>query len=266
LETKEPNIWTRLKMGNIRLIARLDIKGPNLIKGVQLEGLRVMGDPEEFATRYYQQGADEILYMDIVASLYGRNNLTEIVRHSAQNIFVPLTVGGGVRSQEDVNTLLRAGADKVAINTAAIKRPDLIREVSRRFGSQCMVLSIEAKSVGEGLWEAYTDNGRETTGLDVVQWAIRGAELGAGEIMLTSVDKEGTRKGFDCELVKAVSTAVSIPVIASGGMGSTDHLIDVVKNGHADAVAMADILHYNRMQLPQIRTAALNAGLHVRHL
>lgn len=253
-------------MSNIRLIARLDIKGSNLIKGVQLEGLRVMGDPEEFATRYYQQGADEIIYMDVVASLYGRNNLTEIVRHSAQNIFVPLTVGGGVRSQDDVNTLLRAGADKVAINTAAIKRPDLIREVSRRFGSQCMVLSIEAKSIGEGKWEAYTDNGREPTGLDVVQWAVKGAELGAGEIMLTSIDKEGTRKGFDCELVKAVSTAVSIPVIASGGMGSTDHLIDVVNFGHADAVAMADILHYDRMQLSQIRTAALNAGLHVRCL
>jgi len=253
-------------MSNIRLIARLDIKGPNLIKGIQLEGLRVMGDPQEFATRYYQQGADEIIYMDVVASLYGRNNLSEIVRHAAQNIFVPLTVGGGVRSQDDVNTLLRAGADKVAINTAAIKRPDLIREVSRRFGSQCMVLSIEAKNVGEGRWEAYTDNGREPTGLDVVQWAVKGTELGAGEIMLTSIDQEGTRNGFDCELVKAVSTAVSIPVIASGGMGSTDHLIDVVKVGHADAVAMADILHYDRMQLPQIRTAALDAGLHVRHL
>jgi len=253
-------------MSTIRLIARLDIKGPNLIKGVQLEGLRVMGDPEEFATRYYHQGADELIYMDIVASLYGRNNLTEIVSHSAKNIFVPLTVGGGVRSPDDVNMLLRAGADKVAINTAAVKRPELIQEVSRRFGSQCMVLSIEAKRIGEGRWEAYTDNGREPTGLDVVQWAVRGAELGAGEIMLTSVDQEGTRKGFDCELVNAVSTAVSIPVIASGGMGTPDHMIDVVKVGHADAVAMADILHYDRMQLPQIRAAALNAGLTVRTL
>lgn len=252
-------------MSNIRLIARLDIKGPNLIKGVQLEGLRVMGDPEEFATRYYHQGADELIYMDIVASLYGRNNLTEIVSHSAKNIFVPLTVGGGVRSPDDVHMLLRAGADKVAINTAAIKRPELIQEVSRRFGSQCMVLSIEAKRIGESRWEAYTDNGREPTGLDVVQWAARGAELGAGEIMLTSVDQEGTRKGFDCELVKAVSTAVSIPVIASGGMGAPEHMVEVVKSGHADAVAMADILHYNRMQLPQIRAAALSAGLPVRN-
>lgn len=253
-------------MNNIRLIARLDIKGPNLIKGIHLEGLRVIGDPQKYATRYYQQGADELIYMDIVASLYGRNNLSEIVRHAAQNIFVPLTVGGGVRSQDDVNTLLRAGADKVAINTAAIKRPDLIHEVSRRFGSQCIVLSIEAKRTGEGQWEAYTDNGREPTGFDVLQWAVKGAELGAGEILLTSVDREGTRKGFDCELVRAVSTAVSIPVIASGGMGSTEHMIDVVKVGHADAVAMADVLHYDRMQLSQIRTAALNSGLHVRHL
>lgn len=253
-------------MQNIRLIARLDIKGPNLIKGVQLEGLRVMGDPEEFATRYYNQGADELIYMDIVASLYGRNNLTEVVSHSAKNIFVPLTVGGGVRSSDDVNSLLRVGADKVAINTAAIKRPELVTEVSRRFGSQCMVLSIEAKRVGAGRWEAYTDNGRERTGIDVVQWAVRGAELGAGEIMLTSVDQEGTRNGFDCELVKAVATAVSIPVIASGGMGTLEHMVEVVKCGHADAVAMADVLHYNRMELSEIREGALRAGLQVRRV
>jgi len=253
-------------MPNIRLIARLDIKGPNLIKGVQLEGLRVMGDPEEFATRYYHQGADELIYMDVVASLYGRNNLTEIVRHSAQNIFIPLTVGGGVRSTDDVNALLRAGADKVAINTAAIKRPGLIQEVARRFGSQCMVLSIEAKKVSEGKWEAYTDNGREPSGLDVVEWAMRGCELGAGEIMLTSVDQEGTRRGFDCDLVRSVATAVPIPVIASGGMGMTEHMVEVVKAGCADAVAMADILHYKRMELPEIRAAGLDVGLHVRHL
>lgn len=253
-------------MSNIRLISRLDIKGPNLIKGVQLEGLRVLGDPQEFATRYYCQGVDEIIYMDIVASLYGRNSLTEIVRHSAKNIFVPLTVGGGVRSPEDVYSLLRSGADKVAINTAATKRPELIREISRRFGSQCMVLSIEAKRVGPNQWEAYTDNGREPTGFDVVQWAVLGAKLGAGEIMLTSVDQEGTRKGFDCALVKAVSTAVSVPVIASGGMGTPEHMVEVVTLGHADAVAMADILHYDRMALPQIRVAASNAGLRVRQL
>lgn len=251
-------------MTNVRLIARLDIKGPNLIKGVQLEGLRVIGDPQEFATRYYRDGIDELIFMDIVASLYGRNSLTEIVSHVAQDVFVPLSVGGGVRSLEDVHNLLRAGADKVAINTAAIKRPEVITEVSRRFGAQCMVLSIEAKKVGPGKWEVYHDNGRERTGLDVVEWARRGQDLGAGEILLTSVDQEGTRGGFDTELISAVSTSVSIPVIASGGMGKMEHLIQAVSTGRADAVAFADILHYGRMDVASIRQAAIVGGLSVR--
>lgn len=200
----------------VRLIARLDIKGPNLIKGVHLEGLRVMGDPHEYARRYYEEGVDELLYMDTVASLYGRNNLTEIVSSTARDVFVPMTVGGGIRTSDDVQTLLRVGADKVAINMAATKRPALISEVARRFGSQCMVLSIEAKLVGAASWEVYTDNGRERTGMDVVQWAQRGVELGAGEVLVTSVDQEGTGKGFDVALIQAVSTKVSVPVIASG--------------------------------------------------
>lgn len=249
---------------NVRLIARLDIKGPNLIKGIHLEGLRVVGDPQEYARRYYEAGADELVYMDIVASLYGRNSLTEIIKRAAQDIFIPMTVGGGVRSVDDAKQLLRAGADKVAINTAAIGRPELITEVSRRFGSQCMVLSIEAKRVAENKWEAYTDNGRERTGLDVLEWAQRGCELGAGEIMLTSVDQEGTRKGFDVALVKAVAGSVPIPVIASGGMGAPEHLVQVVQVGKADAVAMADVLHYNRLDLPQIRAAAQAAHIPVR--
>lgn len=249
---------------NIRLIARLDIKGPNLIKGIHLEGLRIVGDPQEFARRYYEAGADELVYMDIVASLYGRNSLTEIIKRAAQDIFIPMTVGGGVRSVDDAKQLLRAGADKVAINTAAIGRPELITEISRRFGSQCMVLSIEAKRVAENKWEAYTDNGRERTGLDVLEWAQRGCELGAGEIMLTSVDQEGTRKGFDVALVKAVAGLVPIPVIASGGMGAPEHLVQVVREGKADAVAMADVLHYNRLGLPQIRAAAQAAHIPVR--
>jgi cyclase len=253
-------------MSNVRLIARLDIKGPNLIKGIHLEGLRVMGDPQQFAREYYEQGADELIYMDIVASLYGRNNLTDIVRHAAHDIFVPLTVGGGVRSADDVNALLRVGADKVAINTAAIARPELISEVARRYGSQCMVLSIEAKRVGPERWEAYTDNGREKTGLDVIDWVKRAEKLGAGEIMLTSVDQEGTRKGFDIPLVRAVAAMVSIPVIASGGMGKIEDLVDVVANGHADAVAMADVLHYKRLGLRDIRAAALKEGLGVRRV
>lgn len=251
---------------NIRLIARLDIKGPNLIKGIHLEGLRVIGDPQEYARHYYETGADELIYMDIVASLYGRNNLIEVVKRAAQNIFIPMTVGGGVRSVDDANQLLRSGADKVAINTAAIGRPELITEISRRFGSQCMVLSIEAKRVGENKWEAYTNNGRERTGMDAVEWAKKGCELGAGEILLTSVDQEGTRKGFDIALVRAVAVAVPIPVIASGGMGTTDHFVDVVQEGKADAVAMADVLHYNRLSISQISKAALAAHIPVRHL
>jgi cyclase len=253
-------------MANVRLIARLDIKGPNLIKGVHLEGLRVVGDPQEYARRYYEEGADELIYMDTVASLYGRNNLTEIVRRAARDVFVPMTVGGGVRSAEDVTALLRAGADKVAINTAALRRPELVTEVARRFGSQCMVLSIEAKRVAPGKWEAYTDNGREKTGQDAVAWARRGVELGAGEILLTSVDREGTRKGFDVELVRAVAPTVPVPVIASGGMGEPAHLVEVVKRGGADAVAMAWVLHYRRHTLDEVRGVARGAGLNVRNL
>jgi cyclase len=251
-------------MGNLRLIARLDIKAPNLIKGIHLEGLRVIGDPNEYARRYYEAGADELIYMDIVASLYDRNSLVEIVERTSRDVFIPITVGGGVRSVADARLLLRAGADKVAINTAAIKRPELITEMAQAFGSQCMVLSVEAKRNSDGSWEAYTDNGREHTGLDVVQWVRHGARLGAGEILVTSVDQEGTRKGFDVELVRAVSTAVGIPVIASGGMGAFDHLQQVVEQGGADAVAIADVLHYGRMALPDIRRHALAAHLPVR--
>lgn len=253
-------------MSGIRLIARLDIKGPNLIKGIHLEGFRVVGDPQEYARRYYKQGADELVYMDIVASLYGRNSLHDIVRRTAHDVFVPLTVGGGLRSVDDVREILRAGADKVAVNTAAVQRPELISEVAHTFGSQCVVLSIEAQRQGKDCWEVYTDNGRERTGLDVVAWARRGVELGAGEILLTSIDQEGTRKGFDCELVRAVSDAVSVPVIASGGMGSVENLVDVVLHGHADAVAMADILHYNRATISEIRSFASTAGIEVRRV
>lgn len=250
---------------NTRLIARLDIKGPNLIKGIHLEGLRIIGSPNEYALRYYLQGADELIYMDCVASLYGRNHLGDIIRDAAQNIFVPMTVGGGIRSVEDATQILRAGADKVAINTAAIANPQLISDIARSFGSQCMVLSIEAKQIGPGQWQAFTDNGREYTGLDVIEWAKRGVAMGAGEILLTSIDREGTRKGFDVELVKAVTQAVSVPVIASGGMGKPEDLIDVVREGGADAVAMADILHYKRAEIGEIRASARSASLSVRN-
>jgi len=252
-------------VAGVRLIPRLDIKGRNLIKGVHLEGLRVVGDPQEFARRYYEAGADELIYMDIVASLYGRNNLSEIVEHAAQDVFVPMTVGGGIRSVDDAQRLLRSGADKVAVNTAAVARPELISEIAYRFGSQAMVVSIEAKSVAPGRWEAYTDNGREHTGLDVVEWAARAAELGAGELLITSVDREGTRRGYDVELTRAVLEAVRIPVIISGGMGDVTHLVEVAATG-VDAMAMADVLHWNRVSLETLRADADAAGVPVRKL
>lgn len=248
----------------IRLIARLDVKAPFLIKGIHLEGVRKVGDPQEFARHYYEEGIDEIVYVDAVASLYQRNSLAEVVRRTAENVFIPITVGGGIRSVADAQALLRAGADKVAINTQATKEPKLVRDVSQAFGSQCMVLSIQAKRRSGGGWEAYCDGGREHTGLDVVDWAKRGEELGAGEILLTSVDREGTRNGFDVELVRQVSEAVNIPVIASGGMGQVDHLLEVVRTGKADAVAMAHVLHYRAVTLADIRTAARAAAIPIR--
>ncbi len=251
-------------LSNLRLIPRLDIKGPNLIKGIHLEGLRVIGSPSEYALRYYNQGADELIYMDCVASLYGRNHLADIIQKAAQNIFIPMTVGGGVRSVEDAKKILRAGADKVAVNTAAVADPNLITAIARLFGSQCMVLSVEAKQNSSQRWEVYTDNGRERSGLDVIDWVRRAVSIGAGEILLTSVDREGTRKSFDVELVRAVTAEVSVPVIASGGMGSLEDCVKVVREGRADAVAMSDILHYQRAAIGEIRAHAKAAGLNVR--
>ncbi len=251
---------------NIRLIARLDIKGPNLIKAINLEGIRVIGDPNEFAKNYYEQGADELIYMDMVASLYGRNNLHDIVKSTSQDIFVPITVGGGVRSVEDAESLLLAGADKVAVNTAATQRPELISEISRRFGSQCMVLSIEAKEMSAGQWNVYSDCGREDTGLDALEWAKRGVELGAGEILLTSIDREGTRRGYDLTLTKTISENVSIPVIASGGYSKPGDIQEVVTQAHADAIAIADALHYKRTTIPEIRESMATLNIPVRRV
>lgn len=253
-------------MSRIRIIARLDIKGPNLIKGIHLEGLRVIGDPHEHAVRYYQQGADELLFMDVVASLYGRNNLSHIIERAVKSVFVPITVGGGIRTLEDVKHMLRSGADKVAINTAAVANPPLISQMAQRFGSQCIVLSVEAKKIGPGRWEAYTDNGREKTGRDVVAWAREATDLGAGEILVTSVDREGTRGGFEIDLIRAVADAVPVPVIASGGLGKMDDVVPAVLDGHADAIAMADALHYGRANVGDIRAAAQKAGVDVRNV
>lgn len=250
---------------SVRLIARLDVKGENLIKGVHLEGLRVIGDPQKYARHYYEQGADELIYMDIVASLYGRSNLVEIVRRAAHDLFVPLTVGGGIRSLDDVTNLLRAGADKVAINTAAVHRPKLISEVAQKFGTQCLVLSIEAKRQGENHWEVYTDCGREKSGVEVSEWVQRGIELGAGEILLTSIDQEGTRKGFDLQLLKIINAVSTVPVIVSGGYGKPQHLRDAIQYG-ADAVAFADALHYERTNLSELRSIAREMNVTVRTL
>lgn len=229
----------------VRIIPRLDIKGPNLVKGIHLEGLRVLGKPEHFARYYYETGADELLYVDAVASLYGRNSLLNIIQKTSKEIFVPLTVGGGLRSVDDIRTVLRSGADKVSINTAAIHRPELIREAAKTFGSSTIVVSIEAIRRPDGFYECYTDYGREKSGMDAFQWALRAAELGAGELLVTSIDREGTGKGFDLELTRRIAESVSIPVIACGGAGGIEHIHEVITHGSADAVSVASILHYN---------------------
>ncbi len=238
---------------NIRIIPRLDIKGPNLIKGIQLEGLRVIGNPNDFALKYYLDGADEIIYMDAVASLYERNNLKDLVSKTAENIFVPITVGGGIRSIQDAENLLKAGADKVAINTGAVKNPRLVSEIAQRFGSQCVVLSIEAKLISQNKWEVFIDNGREHTSLDVVDWILQVEKLGAGEILLTSVDREGTRKGYETNLIKKVSEIVNVPLIISGGMNEPENIIQIYRNLGVEAFSMADILHYNRSSISSIK-------------
>ncbi len=235
-----------------------------LIKGIHLEGLRVIGSPNEYALKYYSKGIDELIYMDCVASLYGRNYLSKIISEAIKNIFIPLTVGGGIRSVSDAKEILRSGADKVAINTAAVANPRIISEIANEFGSQCMISSIEAKKIDDSRWEVYTNNGRERTGLDVVTWAKTCVKNGAGEILLTSVDREGTRKGFDIDLVEAVSSEVNVPIIASGGMGRPEDLLSVVSEGGADGVAMADILHYERAEIAEIRALAESNGLGVR--
>ena len=247
-----------------RVIARLDVKGPNLVKGIHLEGLRVIGDPRVYASRYYAEGADEILYVDIVASLYGRNNILDVVRRTARDIFVPMTVAGGLRSLADVREALRSGADKVAINTAAVGNPTLIREVSEAFGSQCMVVSIQTKKIGPDRWEAYTDNGREKTGLDALEWAARAVDLGAGELLVTSVDREGTQKGMDLDFLRRLTGVVAVPVIAGGGVGNPEHAREAIAEVGVDAVAVASVLHYGKCTIGDIKARLAMADVPVR--
>lgn len=251
-------------MRNLRIIARLDVKMNWLIKGVQMEGWRKVGDPAEFAERYAREGVDELLFMDVVASLYQRNNLHDIVEHVASKVFIPMTIGGGIRTAEDVKSLLDRGADKVAVNTAATQRPELLTEISDRYGAQATVLSIEAIGNGRGSWQAMTDNGRNHTGRDVVQWAKEAQERGAGEIILTSIDRDGTGKGFDVELIQAVCDVVTIPVVASGGLGARSDLLDLVGATEASAAASAGALHWGKTSVAELRGAQAEAGCYVR--
>ena len=232
-------------MKALRIIPRLDIKGPNLVKGIHLEGLRVLGKPADFAKYYYDEGADELMFMDVVASLYQRNSLHKIISETAKKIFIPITVGGGIRTIQDIKEVLRVGADKVCLNTAAINNPGLIKEASRMFGSSTIVVAIEVIKESTGKYLAYTDNGREYTGIDAIEWAQKIDELGAGEIVITSVDREGTGQGFDLELVSKIADLVSIPVIAHGGAGKKEHVVDLLGKGIASSAMISSIFHYH---------------------
>lgn len=251
-------------MDPARIIARLDVKSHNVVKGIHLEGLRVMGQPGDLARQYYAHGVDELLFMDVVASLYGRNNLLPVVMDAAKDVFVPLTVGGGIRSLDDIFAVLRAGADKVAINTEAVARPEIIREAAQAFGSQCIVLSVEAKFREGGWWEALTDNGRQTTGRNVMEWIKEAESLGAGELLITSVDQEGTRKGFDLGLAAEVRKQIKIPVIFCGGAGAIEDVADILVSGKVDAVCCASIFHYGICRIPDLKRALMAKNLDVR--
>jgi cyclase len=229
---------------NTRIIPRIDIKGTNLVKGIHLEGLRVLGQPADFARAYYAEGADELLFVDIVASLYQRNQLLPLILETAKEMYIPLTVAGGLRSLDDIRSVLRAGADKAALNTAAIRNPDLISEAALAFGSSTVVVSIEAKKMPHGGYEAYTDCGRERTGREVSLWAREAEKRGAGEILITSIDREGTGAGFDLPLIDMIAGAVSVPVVASGGAGRKEHVADLVAQTDISGVAVASVLHY----------------------
>ncbi|MGB1172408.1 MAG: imidazole glycerol phosphate synthase subunit HisF [Marinobacterium sp.] len=251
-----------------RIIPCLDVENGRVVKGVKFLDIRDAGDPVEVARRYDEQGADEITFLDITASHEGRDTMVHTVERMASQVFIPLTVGGGVRTCEDIRTLLNAGADKVSINTAAVFNPEFVKEAADRFGSQCIVVAIDAKRVSaadeEGRWEIFTHGGRKPTGLDAVEWAKKMEELGAGEILLTSMDQDGVKSGYDLGVTRAVSEAVTIPVIASGGVGNLDHLVDGCIEGKADAVLAASIFHFNEYTVPQAKAYMRERGIEVR--
>lgn len=248
----------------LRLAARLDIKGKNVIKGVNLEGLRIVGAPGVLASSYYKDGIDEIIFVDTVASLYGRNTIKEIIEDVAAGIHVPMTVSGGIRSISDAVAVLRVGADKVAINTGAVRDPSLITAVANELGRQCVVGQVDAKTTASGDYQVFTDNGREPSGVDVVSWCRRLEDLGAGEILLTSIDRDGTRSGFHIDLIERVRDAVSLPLIVSGGCGTPDHLGDVLNRADVDGIAVASVLHYNKYSIRELKSFIGASGFGVR--
>ncbi len=251
------------KKKNIRLITKLEVKSPNVIKGIQLEGLRVVGKPSHLAKKYYEEGIDEIIYIDIVASLFERKQIIETVKEAAESIFIPLVVGGGIRTLNDIETALSHGADKVALNTAAISDPSIIREASHKFGSQCIVSSIEAKKRSNE-WIALTDNGRQVSEKNVLEWAQKVEELGAGEILLTSIDKDGVKKGFDIDLYRDVSDLVKIPVIACGGAGEPGHIKDLLDKANIDAICCSSIFHFNKFSISYVKDFLIKSGYNLR--
>jgi cyclase len=251
-----------------RIIPCLDVDKGRVVKGVQFVDIRDAGDPVEVAKKYNEQGADEITFLDITASHEGRDTMVETVERMADQVFIPLTVGGGIRELSDIRTMLNAGADKIAINSAAIFNPEFVREAAAKFGSQCIVIAIDAKRVSAAgerpRWEIFTHGGRKPTGIDAIEWAIKMADFGAGEVLLTSMDRDGTKDGFDLDLVAAVSDAVVIPVIASGGVGNLQHLVDGVKLGKADAVLAASIFHFAEYTIPEAKAFMAEQGVEVR--
>ena len=251
---------------NIRIIPTLHIKGPNVVKPVHTEALRVVGNPKELARRYYTEGADELIYLDIVASLYERNLDFDLLKAVTEDIFIPVTVGGGIRSVRDINNALRSGADKVAINTFAIHHPEFLREAAQEFGSQCITLFIEAKKQPDGSYEAYTDGGREYSAVDAITWAKRAIDLGVGEILVSSIDKDGTRKGYDLDLVKQITAFAPIPVIAHGGAGTLESVAKAVTEGKADAVSASSIFHYQEHSIGEVKEHLKEKGISIRML
>jgi cyclase len=247
-----------------RIIPCLDVTGGRVVKGVHFVNLRDAGDPVELAERYNQQGADELVFLDITASSDDRETMVDVVAHTARKVFIPLTVGGGIRSVSDARRILLAGADKVSVNTAAVRRPELIRELSQEFGSQAVVLAIDAKRVGPGRWTVYVRGGRDDAGLDAVEWAVRGEELGAGEILLTSMDTDGVQQGFDLELTRTIARATRIPIIASGGAGRPEHFLQVLTEGEADAALAASIFHYGKYTVGDLKEYLARHGVPVR--